>query len=390
MNKTAIVNARVITPYGLIDNGAVLIGDGIIYECGLESEMIIPDDACIIDAKRDFVGPGFIDIHCHGGGGFLFNEEPCKAMEAHIQHGVTGVLASFAYDLELDKMIEGIERVNDYCNHDKRDVILGIHMEGPYINCKYGASSFLARKFDPEEYNLILKAADGRIKRWTIAPELEGIDDFIERVFETGMLLSVGHSEAESEMIYRLVPKGLKLACHCMNATGVTPSPTRFRGTREVGVDEAVLAHDDIFVEIVPDSWGYHVRPIMLNLIYKVKGPDKVIIISDAVEPSGTNQFNYICIDGKEAVKNAEDVTIDENGDLAGTRLTMDYAVRNMMNHTGIGIREAFKMASLNPAVLLGVHDKLGSVEKGKKANIIIIDEKITVKQVIINGEILI
>jgi N-acetylglucosamine-6-phosphate deacetylase len=390
MKKTAIVNARVITPNGLIDNGAILIENGIIWDFGIESEMHIPDDVILIDAKGNFAGPGFIDIHCNGGGGFLFEEDPRKVVEAHLLHGVTGILATLAYDLKIEEILEGIQRVKDFCNQDERAVVLGLHLEGPYINCKYGASSYLAKKFNPDEYNMILKAAGGLIKRWTIAPELEGVDEFSETVSGKGILLSVGHSEAEPEMIYRLVSKGLKLACHCTNATGVTPSPPRFRGTKEVGVDEAVLAHDDIFVEVIPDSWGYHVRSIMLNLIYKINGADKVIIISDAVEPSGISPFNYIYIDGKEVVENAEDIIIDKNGDLNGTKLTMDYAVRNMMNHTGIGICDAFKMASLNPAVLLGLQDQLGSVEKGKKANIIIVNEKICVKHVIVQGEIFI
>ena len=390
MNRTVIINARVITPDQIIENGAISIVDDRICGVGPESDIQIPKDACIVDAEGNFTGPGFIDIHCHGGGGFLFNNELEKSVKAHFSHGVTGILTSFAYDLDTEQIMEGIQRVKDFIHRDRRGILLGIHMEGPYINSKYGASSFHARKFDPEEYRMFLKASEGWIKRWTFAPELEGAAEFCEILAGKGIVLSVGHSEAEPDMIYKLIPKGMKLACHCMNATGVTPSPTRFRGTREVGVDEAVLAHDDFFVEVVPDSMGYHVRPIMLNLIYKVKGADKIIIISDAVEPSGITPFHYNCVDGREAVENAADVTIDEHGDLAGTRLTMDYAVRNMMNHTGIGMCEAFKMASLNPAILLGIQDRFGSLEEGKKANIVIVDEKIHVKYVMIGGRFLI
>ena len=388
MRVKAIINGKMVTPYNVVNDAAVVIQEERIRECGTRREVKIPEYAEIIDAGGNYIGPGFIDIHCHGGGGYWVYENPDEVAVMHLKHGVTSILTSLAYNLSSEEIFNGINKILLASKKRLGSFFIGIHMEGPYINPKYGAYSNTARHPDPDEYNCILNLAGDMIKVWTFAPELEGIDEFIEAVSKKEIILAVGHSETVAERIYSLIPRGLKLATHCFNATGVTPCPTRFQGTREVGVDEAVMVCDDIYTEVMADSAGVHVKPIMLKLLYKVKGADKIILISDAINYAGTTKFEYVEKGDSEVVENNGDLQFSPDGGLAGARMTLDYAARNMMNHTGASIVEAFKMVSLNPATMLGMQNEIGSMQKGKIANIVIVNGKIEIKKVIFKGEL--
>jgi N-acetylglucosamine-6-phosphate deacetylase len=255
------------------------------------------------------------------------------------------------------------------------DAILGIHLEGPFISPKYGAILSPIRPINPDEYDELLRTVGNRIKLWTFAPELPGADAFTQATAQYGIALSVGHSEATAEMIFAHVRQGLKIGCHTTNACGTTPSPSRYGGTREVGVVEAILVHDDIYAEVIPDSDGVHVRPLMLKLIVKAKGADKVIIITDAMDVA--------------AVETAPmpDIRYDKKNQLSGSKLTMNGAVRNMMHHTGIGWVDAFKMAALNPARAIGLEREMGSIERGKLANLVIVNDDLIVRGVMLHGK---
>ena len=386
--KTVIINGRLIVEDGVIENAVVVTGNSRIEEYGRKDNVNIPEDAKIIDAQNNYIGPGFIDIHCHGGGGHFFDEKPYICAMTHLEHGTTSVLATLAYHLEWNDLIEAIEKIKKATGEKWGSVIAGIHMEGPYINPKYGSITGNARRPDIDEINTIMEKGGGLIRQWTLSPELPGIDILVDKLSNTDIVMSVGHSEATPEQIYRLIPKGLKIACHLMDATGTTKSDTWIRETRDVGVDEAVMVCDDIYAEVIPDSWGLHVRGLMLKLICKAKGIDKVIIITDSSNKSGTIDFKYIPHGDIEVVEGFKDVYIDEFDDLTGTFLTMDYAVRNAIQHIGLTVPEAFRMASLNPAKALGMDAEVGSIEKGKLANLIIVDDKIRVKNVIFQGKV--
>lgn len=377
MKKVLIKNSRLVLEDNILEGGMLVIEDGIIRYAGKSFAVKAASYTEIIDAENCLVGPGFIDIHCHGGDGCCVEEDLQKVLSFHLKHGTTGMLAAIAYNVDMEQAMNCISEVKKLQESCYDCPCIGIHMEGPYINSKYGAESAFARPFDREEYNLLLKHASSVIKVWTFAPELEGAGHFAEAIAENGIIPSIGHSEADESIINAMVKKGLKLACHIMNATGTTPSPPEYGGTREVGVDEAVMANDDIYAEVIPDRNGIHVRPTMLKLLHKAKGADGIIIITDAVRFSGFNGSGE------------SDVNFNFKGQLAGSRLTMNSAVRNMMNHTGIGIVEAFRMASLNPAVLLGIDNEVGSLKEGKKGDAVIVSENLEVKKVIFRGRIL-
>ncbi|MBD2848283.1 N-acetylglucosamine-6-phosphate deacetylase [Paenibacillus sp. IB182496] len=369
----AIVGGRVVLPDGVLEDGVLLVEGGLVAACGPAAQVSLPASARRVDAQGLYVGPGLIDMHCHGGGGVWAWEDPYRMALAHLRCGTTGILPTMVYNQSEAELLEGVRRVLNVGTQPYSAAILGIHMEGPYINAKYGAVTAPIRPVNPAEYERLLALAGARIKLWTLAPELEGQRAFAEAAAAHGITLSVGHSEATPEAIYDLVPLGLRVGCHCTNASGATPSPSRYGGTREVGVDEAVLVHDEIYAEVIPDQEGVHVRPLMCRLILKTKGVDRVVVITDALrEASG---------DERES-----DVIVVEGVGLSGSRLTMNRALRNMGRHTGATLPELFKMGSLNPARVLGLSGELGSLEPGKRANVVLVTPELDVRRVMLDG----
>ncbi|BFT74788.1 N-acetylglucosamine-6-phosphate deacetylase [Paenibacillus sp. P36] len=375
--SSVIQNGTIVTADRLIPNGLVHMENGWIVGVGEAGSMEVPLGSEVLDAKGAYIAPGFVDIHCHGGGGVWSWEQPYEFALSHLKHGTTAILPTFTYNESREQVRDGLQTILATMESSKPfvEAIVGIHMEGPYINKKYGAITSPIRPVDPQEYGEILRVAGERIKVWTLAPELDGQDVFVTEAAKYHISLSVGHSEATAEQIFRFVPHGLRIGCHCTNASGITPSPSRYGGTREVGVDEAVLVHDDIYAEVIPDREGIHVRPLMLKLIHKTKGTDRVIIITDAMPDAGVDK------------EDSSDVNWNHLGHLAGSRLTMDKAVRNMMVHAGIGMVDAFRMAALNPAKVIHMEDQMGSIAVGKRANLLLVDEEIRIQQVILQGQ---
>lgn len=380
-----IVNATLVTPHTLIEHGTIWIEDGRIVAYGEEKELRPLDNVEIMDANGLYVAPGFVDIHCHGGGGYWAYDNPAGMASFHLQYGTTSILPTFSYNETEQEIFSGIHKIIEAQDGDYGNIIAGIHMEGPYINPKYGAITSQIRSVNPSEYKQILRLAGSRIKVWTLAPELEGQQLFMKEAAPFGIVFSVGHSEAEAKTVLESVEYGLRIGCHCTNASGTTPSPSLYAGTREVGVDEAVLLSDEIYAEVIPDYEGRHVRPLMLKLILKTKGVDKVIIITDAMDGTGLGDQS---IDVNLMKKTAYSPPQAKEYMLGGSLLTMDRAVYNMKRHTGAGMVDLFKMASLNPAQVIGIDSEVGSLEVGKRANLIFVNEQMDVHKVMLDGEV--
>lgn len=378
MDRKIIKNGRLILEDKVLEEGTIIIENGIIKDIGKNDEINTALDARIIDAENCLVGPGFIDIHTHLCTGSRFFENPDRVLQELAGHGVTGILPTIAYNLGKKETEETLKKLSGLDTPFYRKMFLGIHLEGPYLNPGYGAESWKMRKPDKKEYERYFAIAGDKIKIWVVAPEVEGTADLIAEISRRKIVLSIGHSEAEAGKTVNLIAKGLKLACHCMCATGITPSPSRYGGTREVGVDEVVMLRDEIYAEVIPDSAGAHVRPMMLQLLYKVKGADRIIIITDV----GAD-FELF------SEKTGSDVLFNQQGQLSGTALTMDQAAKNMIQHTGINYFEAFKMTSLNPAKLLEMDQEIGSIKKGRRANLVIVKDDLKVEKVLIDGEVI-
>lgn len=383
-----IVCGSVVTPFQVIERGMVVIRGDRIVDVGEQTEQALQTfsrNGASIYAYDDpglYIIPGFVDIHCHGGGGVWSFEDPHTFATFHLRHGTTSILPTLIYNQSHDEIMESLAAICSVMDK-QRTSIIGIHLEGPYINPKYGAITAPIRAVNAAEYKEILALAGKRIKLWTLAPELEGQRKFMEEAAAYGITFSVGHSEAPPDVIFASVRLGLKVGCHLTNASGTTPNKPRFAGTREVGVHEAVMLHDEMYAEVIPDRKGIHVRPLMLRLIVKTKGADRVIIVTDAMNMTGSKAGSDVnLIPATEYTPNGVQRDI-----LAGSLLTMDRAVHNMRIHTGIGWVDACKMASLNPAKVLKMDGLIGSLERGKRANLLVVTENVEVQQVMMEGE---
>lgn len=376
----AIVNCNIVLEQSIIYEGVILTDKDSVINFGEKKDVAIPLDAEIIDACGDYAAPGLVDLHTHAGGGIWFYEDPQAASDFILKHGVTSVFPALYYNMDQAEFIKGIKDLKAASKQGAGRIIEGIYMEGPYLNPKYGcdASNYKWKEgVVKERYQPLIDEAGKFAKVWCIAPEIEGIENFVDdvRAMDSGAVFSVAHSEANPYQILDFVPKGLRLATHHTNATGDLPKYPECRG---VCVDEAVNFCDDIYAELIVDSKGIHVDPFMQKLVLKIKGKDRVILISDACVFDGPIPEGY---DG------VTDINFDFEGQIAGSKLTLDVACCNMKKHTGSGICDLFKFAALNPARLLGIDD-IGCIRKGGRANIIIVDDMINVKKVMFEGEL--
>lgn len=375
----AIINANVVLANGILWDGAILIENGKIREVKVQRDIEIPDSAEIIDAKGTYVGPGFVDIHVHNGIGFSTSYDTVKASKYFLKHGETSILATPSYGMNFEELMRAFRSIKEAMNSGDAKSVKGIYSEGPYTNPKYGSHADLnpwKHGIKEEEYKAFVDEAGKYIKVWTIAPELEGIHEFAEyaRKVNPEVKFAVGHSEA-TPMQIRAMGKYLpKILTHAMCATGRQKA-----FVLGFGPDEYCFKEPNMYAELISDSFGIHVHPELQQLLLHTKGLDKVILITDC-----TYYENPI----PEKYKGVTDLNFDHNGHIAGSKLTMDIACRNIMTHTNCGIAQAFKMASTNPAKALGLDEEIGSIEAGKTADIIFVDDKFNVEKVILGGEI--
>ena len=380
----AIINAELVMRDHLIPDAVLFIEDGKIAGFGEMRTTPIPEGCEILDAKGQYVGPGFVDIHSHAGGGIRFENDPLPAAKAHLAHGTTSVLATTNYLCTVPEYVTNIEKIRKAMATPEGANIAGIYMEGPYINPNFGSESHLnpwTGGVLPEDYEPLLEAGADIIRVWTLGPEREGIENFVKAAKKANpeVVFTVGHSQASPEQIEKLVPYGLCIGTHHTNATGDLPKYPECRG---VCVDETVNYNSAIYAEVISDSMGIHVDPYMQRLIRKIKGDDKIILISDQTDARVLNPAGF---------EHITDInfTYMENGgiDISGSKLTLDIACRNWMKHTGASIVDAFKVASYNPAKVVGLTDR-GEIREGLRADLVITDHKMNVSTVILAGKV--
>ena len=380
----AIINAELVMRDHLIPEAVLFIEDGKIAGFGEMRTTEIPAGCQIIDAEGAYVGPGLVDIHCHAGHGKRFEHDPKLAASYHLPHGTTSMLATLGGRLEGPKLVEGINGIRAAMETPEGRNIAGIYMEGPYINPDFGS---LAHEnpwrfgAHAKDYNPILEAGKELIRVWSVGPETEGIEQFVKDAKATcpNIRFAVGHSQASPQQIEKLVPYGLCIGTHHINATGDLPKYPECRG---VCVDECVNYNDAIYAEVISDSMGIHVDPYMQRLIRKIKGDDKIILISDHTA------YQSDPIPGLEHVTDLNFTPMENGGiDISGSKLTLNVASRNWMKHTGASIVDAFRVGSYTPAKVVGLHDR-GEILEGLRADLVIVDYKMNVKKVILKGEV--
>ena len=376
--KLAITNTNIILPEYMIPRGTIVVEDGVIVDFG---KKINTDGMECIDANGAYTGPGLIDVHTHADGDTFFTEDPIKAANTLLMHGVTDVLPALYFNMNADQLVDAIKTVRAAMDSGKANNIIGLYMESPYLNPNFGCN----RESNPwrdtvsrDKFQKVVDAAYDIAKVWCLAPERENIDEFVDYVREKNpnAIFSVAHSEAEPWQIERLIPKGLKLATHHTNATGTL---YKYPECRTACVDETALFNDTIYTELICDKVGIHVAPYMLRLIKKIKGDDRIILIADAFVEHGP-------IPDGDLYEGADDINFDFAGEIAGSKMILDGPCRNMMYHTGASLCQVFKYASTNPARMLGLTDR-GEIKRGYRANLITVDADFNVLSVYHGGE---
>lgn len=379
----AIVNTKLILEDGIIFDGALLFENSVIKYVGERKDAPINEDTEIIDAGGLYTAPGLIDIHNHGSKYDLFVDQPTKCAEYFLAHGQTTVLPTLYCNLTLNQMLDGANKIRQAQKSGAGKIINGLYMEGPYMNgLGSNQKSILWRgEIKSDEYKPLIEGVKDIARVWSICPKREGIEQFMADVKASNpnAVFALGHSYATAEECKRVARYGVKVQTHHGDSGKVQGLA---QGTIGAGCDEYTLYNPDMYAEIICDEVGIHVVPDMLKMVMRVKGVEKIILITDSMPMSGDFKNNE-----KEGIAFGPDLNYDYQGRLAGSHLTLDNAVRNLMRHTGYGLCHAIRCATLNPAKLLGLDDKLGSLEKGKIANLILIDDAVNVKRVILEGE---
>lgn len=377
----AIINAMVVMRDHYIPDGIILIENDRIVKVGKMNETVIPPDAEIIDAEGCYAGPGLIDIHTHAVDNKWIFDDPHATSEYSLKHGVTSMLTALYYNLNREQYLSAMEKIA--CSYEAGEFrnFAGYYMEGPYLNPKFGCDrekNTWKGAINKADYEELIEKGKKYAKVWCLSPERDGIEAFVKDVKKAipDIVFTVAHSEATPEQVEKYIPYGLHIGTHHTNATGTLEKYSECRG---VCVDEAVNYNDEIYAEIISDKMGLHVDPYMQRLVRKIKGDDRIILISDQFVADGPVPAGY---------EECDDIHFDWSGEIAGSGLTLDIACRNFMAHTGCSVCDCFKFASLNPARVLGMTE-YGCIREGNIANIIVVDNLFDIKKVIFKGEVL-
>jgi len=384
-----IHNGKILTPYRIIE-GTVIVVDGKIKEVS-EGTIDVPD-AIEIDAKGQYIAPGFIDIHVHGGGGHDFmdgsEEAFLKIAETHAMYGTTGLMPT-TLTSELDELYNTLELYKQADKNNKKGAqFLGMHLEGPYfaLSQRGAQDPRYIRNPDPKEYMDILSRSSD-IKRWSAAPELKGAIEFGNHLRSKGILVAMAHTDAIYEEALVAFEAGYTLATHFYSAmSGVS----RRECFRYAGVIETAYLLDEMDVEIIAD--GVHLPAPLLKLIYKIKGPDRIALITDSMRSAGMPPGDSILgskHNGLKVIVEDGVAKLPDRSSFAGSVATCDRLVRTMINMADVPLLEAVKMASQTPANILGIGASKGSLITGKDADIVIFDGNINVSTTIVRGRVI-
>jgi len=380
--RIIVANGRCVLDAGVINADVVLEDDRIasVGKADGPAELTI-------DAMGLFVVPGFIDVHVHGGGGRDFMEASVEAYvaatEFHLAHGTTTIVptAVSAAPSDLERFLAGYERAE--ASGRIRARLGGAHLEGPYLSkIKAGAHDpDVLRNPDPAEY-LPLAERHPCLRRMTAAPELPGALGLGDDLSARGIRVSVGHSDATAEVVLEACAHGYGSVTHLYNAMS---SVGERGGRKQGGVAEAALYDDRLYAEIIADL--RHVPAELLKLAYKVKGRNRLVLVSDCLAPAGGTPGRYRLGDPEKgaAVEVRDAAYLEGTTRLAGSVATADTLLRNMVS-IGVPLPDAVRMLTRTPAELLGVADRIGALEPGLAADLVVLDDAMTVRHVVCRG----
>jgi N-acetylglucosamine-6-phosphate deacetylase len=378
------LHGTIITPFQLLEDRIIIIEKGkIMAITDKKEDPALLKNVEIIEAQNKFIVPGYIDIHVHGGGGSDVMDGEYEAIKqvatTHSRFGTTAFLPT-TMTMTKDKIIKSLKSIHEArLKGTGTAEILGIHLEGPYINPeKKGAQKEEdIKKVSVEEFLEFNQASGNLIRLVTIAPEMPGAIDFIRWLHQQGIIVSVGHSNATYKQVQEGIQAGLSQVTHIFNA---------MRGLhhREPGVVGAALSSPKLIVEMIAD--GIHLHPMVLKMLTQIKESEKLVLITDAMRATGFKEGTYD-LGGQEVIVTQGQAKL-KNGTLAGSVLTMDKAVKNLVTKVGISLLNAVQMASYNPAKCLGIDDKKGSLELYKDADIVILNKSLETELTMVAGKV--
>lgn len=380
---TQIINGHILTPGGWLKDGSILLCDDRIVEVTNSDLAVI--GAKVVDARGMYIVPGFVAMNIHGAAGHDFKEGTeeafRKAVAAHQRYGATTIFPTIS-----SSPFSTIRQCAEVCERlmtEPGSPILGLHIEGPYLNPKMAGAMFsdVVKNPDPEEYRSLIEETKC-VRRWDASPELPGAMAFARYLKEKGILVSITHTEAEFDLIREAYNIGFSHVAHFYNAM---PGFHKRREYKYEGTVESVYLMDGMTVEVIAD--GRHLPSTILRLVYKLKGVECTCLVTDALA--------YAANDGKQPDDSR--IVIDngvcklaDHSALVGSIATSDQLIRTMVEKAKLPLEDAIRMASETPARLMGVYDRVGSLQKGKDADVLIIDRKLNVRQVWCKGQVVV
>ncbi|MBN2451918.1 MAG: N-acetylglucosamine-6-phosphate deacetylase, partial [Lentisphaeria bacterium] len=363
------LNATAVTPFRIAEKACVAIETGKITQLGSQETVFLPPNARVIDIGGRYLVPGFIDLHVHGGNGHDFSRGDRAEFEAildyFVSHGTTRLLAT-VYVEERGRFLRAIRSLAAGCRARLgHGALHGIHLEGPFIsrNMRGALNEKYIWDATIENQLTLQRAGRGCIGLMTLAPELPGVQDVMQVAAQEGIALAVAHSEASYEDIEAAIDLGLTQVTHIFNAM---PSLHH----RTPGILAAAFQKRELKVHLIAD--GFHVHPAVVELLYKLKGSSGIVLISDAIHASGCPDGTYTL--AERTVKVRRGKAYLEDGTLAGSTVTLDKSLQFMMENTDIPLQEAVRMATLNPARVLGLDHERGILAVGKDADMVVLD----------------
>ena len=380
---TQIINGHILTPGGWLKDGSILLCDDRIVEVTNSDLAVI--GAKVVDARGMYIVPGFVAMNIHGAAGHDFKEGTeeafRKAVAAHQRYGATTIFPTIS-----SSPFSTIRQCAEVCERlmtEPGSPILGLHIEGPYLNPKMAGAMFsdVVKNPDPEEYRSLIEETKC-VRRWDASPELPGAMEFARYLKEKGILVSITHTEAEFDLNREAYNTGFSHVAHYYNAM---PGFHKRREYKYEGTVESAYLMDGMTVEVIAD--GRHLPSTILRLVYKLKGVECTCLVTDALA--------YAANDGKQPDDSR--IVIDngvcklaDHSALVGSIATSDQLIRTMVEKAKLPLEDAIRMASETPARLMGVYDRVGSLQKGKDADVLIIDRKLNVRQVWCKGQVVV
>jgi N-acetylglucosamine-6-phosphate deacetylase len=377
MTAQLITGGRVATSDGVLDPGWVLVEGGAISAVGTGAPPVT--SAQVTDAGGAWVVPGFVDIHCHGGGGAAFTDTSADtvrhAVLAHRRHGTTTMLASLV-SRPIGELVEQVAALRELVTEG---LLTGVHLEGPFLSAaRCGAHDpAVLQAPDAASVDALLAAGKGTIRMVTVAPELDGAVPAIKQLVDAGVIAAVGHTDALAEDIVPAVDAGASVATHLFNGM----RPLHHREPGPIGV---LLDDERVTVELICDL--VHLHPTVVRLAARHAGAGRTVLITDAISAAGAGDGVYD-IGGLEVRVTDGVPTLTGGGSLAGSTLTMDAAFRNFVRNCGLGVLEAVAAACTRPAELLGLGKVTGRIAEGFAADLVLLDETLHPRSVLHHGE---